>query len=58
MGGLQVEATALSKHGSLEDLDEHRERQQLAKIRQRIAKRAAEMQKARAPHVFMLVYRV
>lgn len=44
----QVEAAALSKHGSLEEMEEHRERQQLAKIRQRIAKRTAETQKVGA----------
>ena len=44
-GVRQVEAAAVSKHSSLEEIEEHRERQQLAKIRQRIAKRTAETQK-------------
>lgn len=46
-GGHQVEAKAVSKYGSLDNLELHREQQQMTKIRQRIAKRKAETQKVR-----------
>ena len=45
--GSQVEAAAERKFGSLEDLELHRERQRMAKVKQRIAKRRAETQQVR-----------
>ena len=44
----QVEATAVRKYGSLDNMELHHEQQQMAKTKKHIAKRKEESQKVMA----------